>query len=118
VANHSEPRDVVSALVDLLHERCLSVHQPFGLQYPMDLRNNLLRIYHVLENGLRQRAGQVGYRGGFIDHYLVTVIYPPGLTRAEQVGLGLLVLLVAVIGYRGFTRRHPLGAAWRVSWRQ
>jgi hypothetical protein len=72
----------------------------------------------LLENGLRQRAGHVGYRGGFIDHYLVTVIYPPGLTRAEQVGLGLLVLLVAVIGYRGFTRRHPLGAAWRVSWRQ
>jgi hypothetical protein len=66
----------------------------------------------VLENDLRRRAGQAGYRGGFIDHYLVTVIYPPGLTRAEQVGLGLLVLLVAVIGYRGFALRHPPGTAW------
>jgi Protein of Unknown function (DUF2784) len=66
----------------------------------------------LLENDLRRHAGHAGYHGGFIDHYLVKVIYPPGLTRAEQVGLGLLVLLVAVIGYRGFARRHPPGAGW------
>ena len=71
----------------------------------------------LLENDLRRRAGQAGYRGGFIDHYLVAVIYPPGLTRGEQVGLGLLVLLVAVIGYRGFARRHPPGPAWAGSTR-
>jgi hypothetical protein len=40
--------------------------------------------------------------------HLVAVIYPPGLTRGMQIGLGLLVLLVVVIGYRGFARRHPL----------
>ena len=66
----------------------------------------------LLENDLRQRAGEAGYRGGFIDHYLVKVIYPPGLTRVMQIGLGLLVLLVAIIGYRGFLRRHPVGRAW------
>ena len=63
----------------------------------------------LLENDLRRHAGELGYHGGFIDHYLVKVIYPPGLTREMQVGLGLLVLLVAVIGYRGFLRRHPPG---------
>jgi len=66
----------------------------------------------LLENGLRRRAGLDGYSGGFIDHYLVKVIYPPGLTRGMQIGLGLLVLLTAVIGYRGFARRHPLRTAW------
>ena len=66
----------------------------------------------LLENDLRRHAGQAGYQGGFISHYLVKVIYPPGLTRGMQVGLGLLVLLVAVIGYRGFLRRHPPGQAW------
>ena len=63
----------------------------------------------LLENDLRRRAGEAGYRGGFIEHYLTRVIYPPGLTRGMQVGLGLLVLLVAIIGYRGFLRRHPPG---------
>ena len=32
----------------------------------------------LLENDLRQRAGDAGYRDGFIAHYLVKVIYPPG----------------------------------------
>ena len=67
----------------------------------------------VLENDLRRRAGQAGYRGGFIAHYLVKVIYPPGLTRGMQIGLGVVVVLAAVIGYRGVLRRHPLGRARR-----
>ncbi len=32
-----------------------------------------------LENWLRHRAGQSGYQGSFIDHYIVPVIYPSGL---------------------------------------
>jgi uncharacterized protein DUF2784 len=70
----------------------------------------------LLENDLRRRAGQAGYRGGFIAHYLVRLIYPPGLTRGMQIGLGLLVLLVAVIGYRGFLRRHRPGRMRPASW--
>jgi Protein of Unknown function (DUF2784) len=66
----------------------------------------------LLENDLRRHAGEAGYSGGFIDHYLIKVIYPPGLTRGMQIGLGLLVLLVAFIGYRGFLRRHPPRMAW------
>jgi hypothetical protein len=60
----------------------------------------------LLENDLRQRAGEAGYRDGFIAHYLVKVIYPPGLTHGMQAGLGVLLLLVAIIGYWGFLRRH------------
>jgi hypothetical protein len=41
------------------------------------------------------------------------VIYPPGLTRGMQIGLGVLVLLIAVAGYWGFLRRHAAGRAWR-----
>lgn len=52
----------------------------------------------LLENDLRRHAGEAGYRGGFIEHYLVKVIYPPGLTRGMQIGLGLLVLLAAITG--------------------
>jgi Protein of Unknown function (DUF2784) len=70
----------------------------------------------LLENYLRRHAGEAGYRGGFVAHYLVPVIYPPGLTRGMQIGLGVLVLLVAITGYRGFLRRHARGRAWRGRW--
>ena len=67
----------------------------------------------VLENDLRVRAGEAGYSGGFIEHYLVRMIYPPGLTRGMQIGLGLFVLLVALLGYWGFLRRRDWRRAWR-----
>jgi hypothetical protein len=63
----------------------------------------------LLENDLRQRAGDAGYRDGFIAHYLVKVIYPPGRTHGMQIGLGVLLLLVAIIGYGGFLRRCGRG---------
>ena len=63
----------------------------------------------LLENDLRQHAGDAGYRDGFIAHYLVNVIYPPGLTHGMQIGLGVLLLLVAIIGYWGFLRQPERG---------
>jgi hypothetical protein len=60
-----------------------------------------------LQNYLARRGGENAYRGGFISHYLVQVIYPRGLTRGIQIGLGLFVLLVAAVGYAGYFRRRP-----------
>jgi hypothetical protein len=34
-----------------------------------------------LENGLRERAGDAGYTGGFVEHYVLPVVYPGSLTR-------------------------------------
>lgn len=47
-----------------------------------------------LENLWRQRAGEVGYPGGFVEHYLVPMIYPVGLTPGLQLGLAALVVAV------------------------
>lgn len=49
-----------------------------------------------LENSLRMRGGQAGYGGGFVERYLLSVLYPDGLTRGVQIALGLLVLVVNV----------------------
>ena len=51
-----------------------------------------------LENALRRRAGDAGYAGGFVEHYLLPVLYPAGLTPQIQswIGLGLLGLNVAI----------------------
>src|SRR5207237_1335099 len=37
-----------------------------------------------LENDLRRRAGLAGYAGGFVEHYVLPVLYPAGLTRPTQ----------------------------------
>ena len=57
------------------------------------------------ENRLRVAAGQAGYQGGFIEHYLWPLIYPPGLTAQTQVVLGAIVLLVNLVIYAVLVRR-------------
>lgn len=52
-----------------------------------------------LENALALRAGGAGYRGSFIEHYLVPIIYPNGLTRAAQWMLAGLVVAINVAVY-------------------
>ncbi len=49
-----------------------------------------------LENRLRRAAGSGGYEGGFIEHYLIPMIYPSGLTAEIQLGLAILVVIVNV----------------------
>ena len=51
------------------------------------------------ENQLRRAAGQAGYDGGFIEHYLIPLIYPAGLTPAIQLWLGAIVVLVNAAVY-------------------
>ena len=58
-----------------------------------------------LENRLRALAGEQGYPGGFVEHYLLAALYPEGLTRDVQVALGLLVLVVNALLYFAAWRR-------------
>ena len=52
-----------------------------------------------LENDLRAAAGGSGYAVGFIDHYLVPLVYPSALTHEIQVLLGLAALLINAVIY-------------------
>lgn len=67
-----------------------------------------------LENTLRRAAGESGYSGGFIEHYLGRIIYPAGLTREAQwtVAGALLLFNAAVYGLL-VTRRHAKGRSAR-----
>lgn len=67
-----------------------------------------------LENELRRRSGDAGYGGGFVEHYLAPVLYPSGLTRGAQVGIGIFVLAVnavvyGLVLYRLFRKRRDPG---------
>jgi hypothetical protein len=59
-----------------------------------------------LEQSLRMSAGQAGYQGGFIEHYLLPVLYPQGLTRGTQWMLGALVIGVNLTVYGVALRRR------------
>lgn len=65
----------------------------------------------TIEVGLRRMAGDAGYSGSFIEHYLLPIIYPAGLTRDIQVWLAGLVILVNVAIYTRLVYRLRLSRA-------
>ncbi|QOY92714.1 DUF2784 domain-containing protein [Massilia sp. UMI-21] len=70
----------------------------------IELLGAICPLTHV-ENRLRALAGESGYSGGFIDHYLLPLIYPGEMTRALQLGLAAGVLVVNAVLYAWILRR-------------
>jgi hypothetical protein len=59
-----------------------------------------------LENRLRTMAGEAPYTTGFLEHYLLPVLYPVGMTRNLQIATGLFVLVLnGVVYWRLLTGR-------------
>ena len=52
-----------------------------------------------MENAMLHRAGDAGYTGGFVAHYVFGLIYPAGLTRGIEIAIGAVVLVVNVSVY-------------------
>ena len=61
-----------------------------------------------LENYLRIKAGQSGYTASFIEHYILDIIYPSGLTTEIQFALAGVVVVVniAIYGWLLSRRLH------------
>ena len=52
-----------------------------------------------LENWLREKGGEAGYQGGFIEYHILPIIYPENLTRGIQISIGLAVLILNLTVY-------------------
>ena len=52
-----------------------------------------------LEVYLRELSGTAGYSGGFIEHYILPLIYPVGLTRGMQITFGIVILILNLCVY-------------------
>ena len=61
-----------------------------------------------LENRLRHAAGEQGYAGDFVSHYLLAVLYPDGLTRELQWLLAAAVLTVNAGVYAAWLQRRRI----------
>lgn len=59
-----------------------------------------------LEKSLRRMGGGAGYQGGFIEHYVLPVLYPRGLTRSVQLMLGAVVVAINVYVYWRLVRQR------------
>jgi hypothetical protein len=75
----------------------------------IELMPGLLCPLTTWENAFAVRAGEAGYEGSFIEHYLVPVLYPDGLTPALQRTLAVLVAAVNVVVYAWPRRRAKRG---------
>ena len=92
---------VLGGLLALRWPRLAYLHLPAALWGAWIELTGRICPLTPLENALRRRAGESGYAGGFIEHYILPVLYPSGLTRTVQVGLGLIVILdnLGIYGY-------------------
>jgi hypothetical protein len=52
-----------------------------------------------LENRFRRLAGQDGFEGGFIEHYITPLVYPGGMPRRMELIAGYSVLFWNALVY-------------------
>ena len=77
----------------------------------VEMSGRICPLTHV-ENHFRIRAGGSGYAESFIEHYLLALIYPAGLTREIQFVLAGVVVVVNAALYAWLVRR------WQASQRR
>ena len=59
-----------------------------------------------LENALRRATGDAVYAGDFVEHYIVSLLYPESLTRGAQVAFGIAVVVLNAVIYGAVLRRQ------------
>ena len=97
---------VLGGLLALRWPRVAWVHIPVALYGAAIEFIGFICPLTPLEISLRQRGGEAGYEGGFIEHYITAALYPTGLTREIQVALGVGVLALNAAVYTIWLRRR------------
>jgi hypothetical protein len=99
---------VFGGLLSLKWRRLAFIHIPVALYGVTIEVIGFVCPLTPLEVWLRQRGGEAGYQGGFVEHYITAALYPTGLTREIQLILGAVVLLINVLVYSiWWSRRRP-----------
>jgi hypothetical protein len=77
----------------------LAIHIPAAIWIAIVELNGWICPLTPLENRLRDASGAAGYAGGFIEHYIIPLIYPVGLTPNIQIVLGALAIVTNLAIY-------------------
>jgi hypothetical protein len=98
---------VLGGLLALRWPRAIWIHVPAAIWGVLVEFTGWICPLTPLENWLRERRGESAYEGDFIARFLVPVLYPDGLTRADQLIFGSLALAInAVVYWLVFVRRR------------
>jgi Protein of Unknown function (DUF2784) len=95
---------VLGGLLLVRWPRLVWIHLPAAVWGAMIELGGWICPLTPLENMLRARAGDAGYEGGFIEHYILPVLYPGNLTRGIQLALAGVVIVVN-LGIYGYAYR-------------
>lgn len=90
---------VLGGLLALRYRWVLMIHIPAAVWGAFVEISGRICPLTTWENQLRQSAGDSGYADSFVEHYLLPVIYPAGLTRSTQFWIAGLVIVVNVVIY-------------------
>jgi len=97
---------VLGGLFVLRWRRVAWVHVPVALYGAAIEFLGFICPLTPLEVRLRRLGGEAGYEGGFVEHYVTAALYPAGLTRELQLGLGVGVLVLNAVVYGLVVRRR------------
>lgn len=90
---------IFGGLTVLLWQRIIWIHIPCVVWGILLEINSWICPLTYLENYFRKSAGKEDYSTGFIQQYLVPIVYPRGLEPDFQVILGLLLIIINIIIY-------------------
>jgi Protein of Unknown function (DUF2784) len=96
---------VLGALLVMRWRRLVWLHVPAAAWGVFVELRGVICPLTPLENYLRARAGSGSYRGDFIDHYILPLLYPAHLTHGNQLWLGGFAIAINVLFYARVARR-------------
>ncbi|MDH3979961.1 MAG: DUF2784 domain-containing protein [Gammaproteobacteria bacterium] len=104
---------VLGGLLAFKWRRVMFLHLPAVIWAVLLELNSWICPLTPWEQQLRQGAGEAGYTGSFIAHYLMPVLYPPGLDEPAQLMLAVAVILINLLIYGWLLGRRVFGSPLR-----
>ena len=90
---------IFGALLFFVSKKIVFIHIPAIIwgSY-IELTHSICPLTY-LENWLLQKANLTTYSEGFIQYYLVPIVYPTNLTKDIQIYLGISLIVINIVIY-------------------
>ena len=90
---------IFGALLFFITKKIIFIHIPaFVWGSYIELTNSICPLTY-LENWFLNKANLTEYSEGFIQNYIVQIVYPVNLTKDLQIYLGLTLIVINIIIY-------------------